>query len=151
MQPSYVESNEIRRRGRAKKDRVEQLADNFAAALLLPRALLERKAGALENASTDDLRVVATHFGVSPSALAWRLFNLRLINADHCDALAACSGDSALGSQPRLYSRSFAALLARAFESGRLSPRRAAKLLDLNLDELEHLFLEHGVETPIEF
>ncbi len=66
------------------KPREEQLADQFAAAFLLPEnpvrarvAELAEKEGKLPWA---DLAAIAFHFGVSMEALLWRLVNLKLLS-----------------------------------------------------------------------
>jgi Zn-dependent peptidase ImmA (M78 family)/transcriptional regulator with XRE-family HTH domain len=151
LRPAELESNAIDGRSTAKKDRVEQFANNFASALLMPRALLEPKFRRANAQDLEDLRAIASHFHVSPAALAWRLFALRWIDKDVCNRLRQLAADEPSGDRPKLYSSRFARSLAKSLEAGQLSPRKAAKLLSINLDDLEDLFREHGIETSIDF
>ena len=151
LRPANLESNAIESRSTAKKDRVEQLANNFASALLMPRALLEPKFQRANAEDLEDLRALALHFRVSPAALAWRLFALRWIESPVRDKLTRLSTDDLNVERPRLYSTRFVRLLFQALDAGQLSPRKAAKLLDMNLDDLESLFRDHGIETPLDF
>lgn len=149
MPPKRVEVNTFESAKSGKKSRVEQLADKFAAALLMPRAALEHKWKSIDASKVDELQALAAYFGVSPIALAWRLFGLRWINSKAVDALKATHSAEPPGNgQPKLYSAKFVSLLARALRDGRLSPRKAAKLLELNLDALDELFNEYGLSTP---
>jgi Zn-dependent peptidase ImmA (M78 family)/transcriptional regulator with XRE-family HTH domain len=151
LRPANLESNAIESRSTAKKDRVEQLANNFASALLMPRALLEPKFQRANAEDLEDLRALAFHFRVSPAALAWRLFALRWIESPVRDKLTRLSTDDLNVERPRLYSTRFVRPLFQALAAGQLSPRKAAKLLDMNLDDLESLFRDHGIETPLDF
>jgi Zn-dependent peptidase ImmA (M78 family)/transcriptional regulator with XRE-family HTH domain len=150
MRPEEVESNALEQRGTGKKDRIEQLADNFAAALLLPRALLEPKFTRTGTADREQLRALADYFGVSTAALAYRLFNLRWIDGATRDELKAMPLEGGNIERPKLFSAKFTALLAQALHEGRLSPRKAAKLLSFNLDKLAELFTQWGLAAPFE-
>jgi Zn-dependent peptidase ImmA (M78 family)/transcriptional regulator with XRE-family HTH domain len=151
LRPAELESNAIDGRSTAKKDRIEQFANNFASALLMPGALLEPKFQRANAQDLEDLRAIALHFHVSPAALAWRLFGLRWIDKAVCNRLKELPADEPSGKRPKLYSFRFARSLAKSLEAGQLSPRKAAKLLSLNLDDLENLFRLHEIETPVDF
>jgi len=140
-------------------NRVEQLANNFASALLMPARLLDRYGewSALDggdliarlNSAADDLQVTA-------SALKWRLValdKLKLARARAIpEALLRNNGrDVAVAALlPPLFSKPFMEVIALAVDQGRISERRAAGLLDLTLDDLMELFATHGVEPPVE-
>lgn len=148
MPPKAVESNSLESRGSGKKNRVEQLADNFAASLLMPCAVLEPKFKSIEACDVEQLRALAAYFGVSPAALAWRLFSLRWIDGKTRDTLKSMhSLEHPSSSRPKLYSAKFVSLLARALSDGRLSPRKAVKLLGLNLDAFDELLSQYGHEA----
>lgn len=152
MPPAHVEDNRT-----TSKDRVEQLADNFAAALLMPSAALarfgewdrligENLVGTL-NSAADELQVTAV-------ALKWRLVSAGLLKRATAKALddkkLRNNGQSAASrTVPPLFSRSFVALVARALEEGRLSVRRAASLLGLVIDDLPEVFASHGVTADV--
>ena len=138
------------------KNRVEQLANNFASALLMPRRVLERfgdwgNQGSKEliaklNAVSDELQVTA-------SALKWRLVALGMLKP----AFGKEIGDASLrnngrgvkaDAKPPLLSKLFMEVLARAIDQGRVSARRAAGLIDQSIDEMIELFATHGIAKP---
>lgn len=140
-------------------NRVEQLANAFAGAVLMPAAVVDRFGAdwadlpgdalvAKLNAAADALEVTAT-------ALKWRLVSLgrltRVAGRGVDDAKLRNNGRR--GGPPRdlppLFSRPFALLIARALDEGRLSVRRAASLLGLAVDDLAEVFAAHGVEAEV--
>ncbi|TXL71234.1 ImmA/IrrE family metallo-endopeptidase [Vineibacter terrae] len=151
MPPEHAE--EARETG---GNRVEQLANSFASAVLMPAPVLERFGGWPEGdkALIARLKSVAADLHVTASALKWRLVALDRLKPARARAIP----DSALrmarapaGSvPPPLFSRSFMEVLALAIDEGRVSARRAAGLLDMTLDDLADLFMTHGVKSPIE-
>ncbi len=146
MRPELFEINTLGEHGTGKKARIEQLADKFASALLMPRKLLEVKFRRAESGNVEQLRALATYFGVSTPALAFRLLALQWIDRRTCDELKAKPAEEASKEPPKLFSARFAELLALAFHDGRLSPRKAAKLLGLNLASLDAMLEQWG--TP---
>ncbi len=138
--------------------RVEQLANNFAAAVLMPSAALARfgDMAALEgddlvawlNSAANDLQVTAT-------ALKWRLVAMKRLGPGAArsipDAALRHNGRPApAGPPPPLFSKPFMAVLAQAIDQGRLSVRRAAGLLDLTVEDLADAFTAQGVQPPFE-
>jgi len=90
---------------------------------------------------------------VSSSALRWRLVELGEISL----ATARDLPESALHnnglktaekSPPALFSHPFVEVIGLALEQGRLSVNRAGALLDLSVEDLEELFVAHGIECP---
>jgi Zn-dependent peptidase ImmA (M78 family)/transcriptional regulator with XRE-family HTH domain len=150
MPPAFSESNAIEIQGAGRAKRIEQMANRFAASLLMPRTLIEAKLTGIDVSKLEELRALATYFGVSPSALAWRLFSLQRISSATRDTLksAPTALEQQSNPQPKPYSGRFISLLARALNEGRLSPRKGAKLLGLNLDEFDSLFAQYGLEAP---
>jgi XRE family transcriptional regulator, fatty acid utilization regulator len=136
------------------KSRVEQLANNFASAVLMPAARLEPfgpvKADAVKwlNATADALAVTAT-------ALKWRLAALGRL--DHArakeipDAALRNNGHKVVrGEPPPLFSRLFMEVIALAIKEGQISARKAADVLDLSIDDLADLCKTHGVEAAFD-
>ena len=152
MPPDHVEEASETGRGR-----VEQLANNFASALLMPSKVLDKHAdwkllprnGALIRL----LKTVAEALQVTATALKWRLVALGHLTAKAArfieDRLLASGASRPRKSDlPLLFSRSFMEVLASAVDQGRVSARRAADLAGLTLDDLADLFDAHGVATP---
>lgn len=149
MPPEYAE--EAREAGGT---RLEQLANSFAGAVLVPRDILAR-AGEWSGLSDEDLivklKAVAAELQVSASALKWRLVALGKLKPARARSIA----DAALRQSRRkdeakspLLSRPFMEVLGLAIDQGRVSVRRAADLLDLTVEDLSELFAAHGVEPP---
>jgi Zn-dependent peptidase ImmA (M78 family)/DNA-binding XRE family transcriptional regulator len=150
MPPEHVEeSTEVSR------SRVEQLANNFASAVLIPSEVLRRfepwngDLVARLNQAADALQVTAT-------ALKWRLVALGKLdpaaarNIPESALRKRSRGARAAGELPPLFSRYFIEIIALAIKEGRLSARRAADLLDMSTDDFADLCRTHGVEPPIE-
>ena len=148
MEPERLEDSE-----RPVRSRVEQLADNFAAAVLMPRAALARFGawdGLDQDALADRLNVVAEELGVTSQALRWRLASIGAFPK----AVAEAVDDFRLRNNgrrgkprpiPPLFSHAFAERLAEAIEAGRISARRAASVLGVDVDALEAICAAHGV------
>ncbi len=139
-------------------NRVEQLANNFAAAVLMPASTLERY-GEWSSLAGEDLtarlNAVADELRVTSSALRWRLVALGRLKpaAAHSlpeTALRNNGHEAVAGAMPALFSRPFVEVLGLAIEEGHVSVRRAAGLLDLTVDDLADLLATHGVETAVE-
>ena len=148
MRPDHRESNSMEARHGAK--RVEQLADNFVAALLMPRASLDALIGPTQGADAEHLADIAWQLGVTPVALGWRLFNLKRIDAASRDALFQIKRDEDDGPAPPLFSRRFVTMLHSALDRGLLSARKAAKSLGFPLSELTALFATYGMSALFE-
>ena len=150
MKPDHRESNSVEDRN--KKKRIEQLADNFAAALLMPRASLDKL---IDHDRQDDIAhlcEVAALLRVSPVALAWRLFNLQRIDDDARRSLSQERQRSSVSGPPKRFSTTFVRMLHEAVENGRLSARKAAKAmgLGLGLGGLTELFAQYDLAAPFE-
>jgi Zn-dependent peptidase ImmA (M78 family)/transcriptional regulator with XRE-family HTH domain len=146
MKPDHRESNAFDDRNKVK--RIEQLANNFAAALLMPQASLESLIAQDRINDVDFLCDVAERFRVSPGALAWRLFNAKMIGAATRDALAREKQRPSDTGTPVRFSLTFIQLLHDALNKGRLSARKAAKALGLGLGGLAELFGQHNLKAP---
>ena len=156
MQPEYREPIEGDYRGKGRHKRIEQLADNFAAALLMPeRALLPFWQARGKQDIHGWLNRSATTFLVSAKALKWRLINLGWLSkpeqSEINDAKLTANGrpkkDQA---SPKLFGADFVSRLHTALSKGDLSVRRAASLLALTIEDLAELFRDHGLTVPFD-
>lgn len=135
-----------------KAPRVEQLAENFSAALLMPKETLKRFWEGDNTADiTERINSVAQKFKVSSIALKNRLRNTGLIT--NGDVLQIC--DSKLkwidtGPKPLLYSKSFVEKLHFTLDRGRLSVRRAVELLDCMIEDLTDIFQSYQLKSPFD-
>jgi Zn-dependent peptidase ImmA (M78 family)/transcriptional regulator with XRE-family HTH domain len=144
--------------GTKQQQRVETLADNFSAGLLMPRRCILKLIELFPIPENEDgiavwIRKNAPKLGVSGQALKWQLVNLGILrNAianqiDDSDIRIGVSDDAVL---PPRFSKKFVDTLGWGIEMGHLSTRKAAKILDTTLDDLAVLFAEHGLETPFD-
>ena len=140
------------------KIRVEQLANSFASALLMPEASL-RQFGVDEiNPPTDGvvrwLKETADRLQVTATALKWRLVALGLIDPARARAISADAlrkaRRSSDGEPPPLFSKPFMEVLGQAIDEGRVSARRVADLLHLTIEDLRDLFARYAVEAPLD-
>lgn len=155
MPPIHVE--EATETGGA--NRVEQLANAFASALLMPKRIVEAAAEwrtLRGNALTAQLNATADRLEVTSTALLWRLVSLGLIERAEARAvpvdLLRFNGlpMKPVGVTPPLFSKRFVEIVARAVEEGRVSIRKIAGLLGASVDDLGALFAAHGVPAPYE-
>ncbi|MBI4657983.1 MAG: ImmA/IrrE family metallo-endopeptidase [Verrucomicrobia bacterium] len=154
MPPRHVDEVGTVQGNKAK--RVEQLADNFASALLLPEGSLQPR---WERRGEDEihtwLNTTASEFQVTAIALYWRLRHLGWLTAaaslEVDPQRLTWSGRSPSGQTlPKLFSRRFVERLRRALERGNLSVRRVAGLLDCTIEDLEDLFKSYEMEVPFD-
>jgi XRE family transcriptional regulator, fatty acid utilization regulator len=138
--------------------RVEQLANNFASAVLMPTPVLDgfgEWAGLDEVELAGRLNAVANELQVTASALKWRLVALQrlrpAVEPDVPDAALRNNGrNEPPPPAPALFSRPFMEVIGLAVNEGRVSSRRAAALLDLTVEDLADLFATHGVHAPLD-
>jgi Zn-dependent peptidase ImmA (M78 family)/DNA-binding XRE family transcriptional regulator len=156
MPPEHMEPTESNYRGKGRHKRIEQLADNFAAALLMP----ERMLTPLWQARNEQdfhvwLNRTAAEFLVSARALKWRLTNLGWLTQadllDITDAKLTANGRRKGEQQtPRRFCEAFVRRLHVALAKGQLSVRRAATLLELPIDGLAQLFRDYRLPVPFD-
>jgi len=130
--------------------RMEQLADNFASALLMPRSSVEKILDPGKTADIDYLYEISSLFKVTPRAFSWRLFNLKIIDDLVLSGLAARKQDPAGYPVPNLLSSNFMEMLQETLTNGDLSARKAAKTLDTNLHGLADLFRQYNLAVPFD-
>lgn len=156
MPPEHAEVTENLHRGKGRHKRVEQLADNFAAALLIPaRVLLPRWQARGEREIHKWLNTTASDFLVTAKALKWRLTNLGWLTKG--DILKINDTRLTFNGRPKdqqspagLFSSEFVQRLHTALAKGQLSVRRAAEILDLSIEGLADLFGEHKLSVPFD-
>ncbi len=146
MRPEHRESNSFEARGRTK--RIEQLANNFAAALLMPRSSLEQLIDRRRIGDVGHLADVAHELRVAPVALAWRLFNMKWVDDAMRQALQQEHQRPSTAGTPKRLSHNVVTMLHTAIDKGRLSVRKAAKALGMTLPQLADLFTEHSLSIP---
>jgi len=119
--------------------RIEQLANNFAAGVLMPGPALDKQ-GAPHGDLVVWLDAAAAILGVSGPALKYRLLNAGRIAAEAKripdSALIQVARERQLPPPPVPFGESFLKTIAKAIEGGHLSARRAAGLLDTTTDDL---------------
>ena len=140
------------------KSRAERLADNFASAVLMPTKALERFGqwkGLTDEELIARLNEAADELQVTSSALRWRLVALRKLERNVANSLSErdLRNNGGIGSRnppPALFSKPFVEVLGLAIEQGHISLRRAARLLEMTIEDLGELFEAHGVARPVE-
>ncbi|MCY3547376.1 MAG: helix-turn-helix transcriptional regulator [Gemmatimonadetes bacterium] len=147
----------VNQRVRGSKWRVEKLAENFAAALLMPAPALKPAWDSEADADDmhDRINKVASQFRVSSPACKWRLYNLGLLSKRDLGGIEdwrlSGKGHARCGDRERpLFSASFAERLSVALDRGRLSVKRAAALLGVSVTLLAEILHDYGHETYFE-
>ncbi len=147
----------VDKRRRDKQWRVERLAENFAAALLMPAAVLTPawEADASAGEMHDRINMVAERFKVSSQACKWRLYNLGLLSKRDLDGiedrrLSRNGTVRCLDQEQSLFSKPFRERLSVALDTGRLSVKRATGLLGVSMTQLTEILHDHGHETYFE-
>jgi Zn-dependent peptidase ImmA (M78 family)/transcriptional regulator with XRE-family HTH domain len=138
-------------------DKVERLANKFAASLLLPGNVLENEIEArLKDGkiSYGDLVELARDFDVSTEALLWRMVHFGLFTPEKVRAIL---NDSVFRSidkstmaanwqQPAPLPERFVRLAFHAYKKDKLSRARLAQLLETSLFDLSDTLREYGFE-----
>lgn len=130
--------------------RAENLADNFAAALLMPERSLKKQ---WEKNSSYELieriNVTAKQFQVSSMALKFRLQNLGLIHSENVISESKLKWEDA-GKTPQLYSKTFVKKLCSVLEKGLVSVRKTADLLECSIEDLGDLINSYGMRVSFD-
>ncbi|GAA3706303.1 ImmA/IrrE family metallo-endopeptidase [Nonomuraea antimicrobica] len=141
----------------------ERRANSFAAELLLPGEMLRERAGRT-TWSPDSFAELACELWVSPSTLAWQLFNLQLIDKSQCDSFRALTAwDAAwkahavesLGEWIQLTSRPrvpgpLVRTTFHAYAEGRATLRPFANLIGVDTDTLRTAISGMREDTPLQ-
>lgn len=153
MPPNRVESSD-----ETGGDRVEHLANNFAAAVLMPTSIVKQFGpwkDLDQSVLIEKLNKIASGLLVSSTALLWRLLSIGSFPRTQARSIPESSlldnGRKATESAiPPLFSKHFVEVLVEALNQGYISTRRAATLIGMPIDELPELMLSHGVEYSLE-
>ena len=151
MPPEYIEDTR-----KNSKSRVEKLADNFAASVLMPSSELKQFGEwvSLTDANVvSKLNDVADEFLVSSLVLGWRLVALGAIKRTVMESLprTALKNNGHKESNrtpPILFSRPFAEVLSKANAQGWVSVRRLARVLDMTIDDMYDMFSAYDIKFP---
>jgi Zn-dependent peptidase ImmA (M78 family)/DNA-binding XRE family transcriptional regulator len=132
------------------KNRIEQLANSFASALLMPTAALDRFGpwNSEDSGLWARFNWASKQLGVTASALKWRLVTLGRLDRRAKDVRVTPPRRSRLDPILPLFSKPFVEVIALAIEQGRVSVRRAADLLDMTIEDLQDLYTAHEVKSP---
>lgn len=144
------------------RDRVERIAETFAANLLLPHDPIKHAfVSRVKNNKITylDLVQVAREFDVSTEALIYRLCNLRFFDWDTAKTVLANPRFRALDreSMPRHWRtpppipERFVRLAFSAFQAGKLSRSRLAEFLSTSLVDLPNILLEYGFDEQEDY
>lgn len=149
LQPDHRESADSEAMPQ-KRRRIEQLADNFASSVLMPKSSLIHFIDKARYGDPRHLAEVACQLQVSTQALAYRLFNLKMIDQPTRDALCEPNGAAlkCMAEPPKLLSETFVSLLHDGIARGHTSARKAAKALSMTLEQLAELMREYGKNVP---
>ena len=155
MPPDRAEDVDVPSAG--KGWRVERLAENFAAAVLMPEAILRQRWEQQSGEADIHQRIneIAEGVRVSGVACKWRLHTLGVLKrsdlAEIDDRCLATNGHSPdVPPEVLAFSRPFLDRVVVALDTGRLSVRRAASLLGLSLPDLVSLIGSYGHEACFE-
>ena len=138
-------------------NRVEQLANNFAAAVLMPTGVLEGFGNDWPSLAEEELisrlNLAADALQVTALSLKWRLAALGKLKpaVAHSlpDAALRNNGrDTVENTPPALFSQPFMEVIGLALDAGLVSVRRVASLLDLSTEALSALLAAHGFAAP---
>jgi Zn-dependent peptidase ImmA (M78 family)/transcriptional regulator with XRE-family HTH domain len=140
-----------------KRKRVEELANNFASALLMPAPAIVARWEARDSSADlhDWLNETAVDMRVSAVACKRRLHNLRLLSKaevgdiDEQRLVANGRPAAAIPHVPK-FSEQFVRCIAVALEAGRISVKRTTSLLSLSVQELATLLRDYGFEPSFE-
>ena len=155
---NYFSPEEIYKKDRKGKNRIEQLADVFASAFLLPEDELRNefsKKSEKNYISYLNLFETAREFGVSIEALLWRLVNLNLIKKDTVikelekgsikDVDRKYRNSYLDGEKPYLSSK-YISLAIKAFQMGKISKAKFAEYVDKKFSEVSSFIKKYGYD-----
>jgi len=145
MPPAHVDGGN----GRSGSKRVEQLANNFAAALLMPAdAMRSAWTDLSESSIIERIVSMAEQFKVSAPAMKWRLENLCLLSKaelpQDAELLAAFRAAVRPDVRPAPFNLEFVRRMHTAVEEGVLSLRKATRILGTDTAGFAELCRSYG-------
>lgn len=161
MRPERVESAEQvwdrptnskagRDRKAKRNERIEQLADNFSFGLLMPGRVLDSLPKPRSDANWLDAAAAA--IGVSSTNLKWRMVNSKrapeMKNIQNSELAQLARSYENI--KPPLLSRPFLEVISTAIQSGDISVRRTAALLNAPIEDIGEMLDQHGLKRPEE-
>lgn len=137
--------------------RAEQLASAFAETVLIPSPVLRQFSNDSfldKDKLTQAIIGAAANLRVPAETLLNRLVNEAILSKSLAEEIqTGVKRDGQLKSiesqPPPLFSKQFAKVLAVALQKGRISVRRAARLLEVQIDALPVFFASHGIEYEV--
>ncbi len=132
--------------------RTEKLAENFAAAFLLPRDTVTQTVPGGKPADWTVMQWVelARRCGVSVPALAWRLVNLAKLQRQQAEKIIADPSRRDAGAQPAQDGRElpdrFVTLAFRAFLEEEITVGKLAELLETTVGMLRKVLRDYGFD-----
>jgi Zn-dependent peptidase ImmA (M78 family)/DNA-binding XRE family transcriptional regulator len=137
----------------AATDRVEKLAENFAAAFVLPREALVQR---MPRGKPAEWRMfewvdLARQFGVSVPALAWRLVNMGKLQRQQAEQIIADPTRAGAGAQAacpneRSLPDRYVTLAFKAYLEGEISIGKLAELLETTVGMLRKVLRAYGFD-----
>jgi Zn-dependent peptidase ImmA (M78 family) len=141
-------------------ERIEKLANSFAASLLLPENYFRNE---LEKASSNnklraiDLFDLASKFRVVPETILWRMQNLgiidnakEIIDSPQFSELRSNNYQSEYCSNEGLPER-FVRLAFQAYSKSQISRGKLAELLDVSLADLPEILESYGIDEEADY
>jgi Zn-dependent peptidase ImmA (M78 family)/DNA-binding XRE family transcriptional regulator len=134
-----------------KAKRIEQLADNFAGALLMPSQELKRQWAAKPETQSLKAWLAETSgtFRVSVQALYWRLVALGLLAKEAVDVSKVKTTVNESAKSPAAFSSRYLEHVVWGIEKGEVSVRRVLDLLGVSLAALRTLCQSHNVPLNV--
>jgi Zn-dependent peptidase ImmA (M78 family)/transcriptional regulator with XRE-family HTH domain len=155
---NHFSSEEIYKKDKKGKNRIEQLSDVFASAFLLPENELRnefQKKVEKKNISYLNLVEIAREFDVSIEALLWRLVNLNLIKKETVPSELEKGNikdfDRKIrstywgGEKPYLSSK-YISLAIKALQMGKISKTKFAEYVDKKFSEVPSFLKKYGYD-----
>lgn len=134
--------------------RNEELAENFAAGLLMPAEDLKddfRRMSESGKISPSDLMVLSSKYKVSTEATAYRLLNLGCITKDDAKKLISEIHRESLSQESSIkYSEKLVRLSFSAYQKDKISKARLAQIVGISLIDLPNLLAAYDLNEPIQ-
>lgn len=151
MKPSHIDRVQVNLG--TKRSRIEQLADAFAGALLMPKVPLLRSLP--ESLTASALMKIANDFEVSFDSIVWRLVSLDRISKTEAKVFLKVerppgNGHAANLVSHKLLSESYLKVLSSGITAGLISVRRVADIIGISIDALASTYRQHDLAVPFD-